>query len=173
MVRLPAVSLGQFLDEAWSEVTGSTAVGQSRPIVEVMGDQANLPSRFAAEEIAVACVATTLAACSMLVGRNAAAVVDRGHVAAAVTSERWFRQVGTPVASSLFAPLSRFWRTSDGWVRTHANYPWHRNALLKTLGVDRDVDAVASAFTERRAEDIEDSVFRAGGVAAAVRTVGE
>jgi CoA-transferase family III len=170
---LAAVSLGQLLDVAWSAVTDGTAIGRSRPIVEVTGDPADLPSRFAVEEIAVACVATALGACSGLTGRNAAAVVDRNHVAAAVTSERWFRQVGMPVASSLFAPLSRFWRTGDGWVRTHANYPWHRDALLKTLGVDGDPDAVAAAFVERRAEDIEESVVNAGGVAAAVRTVDE
>ena len=32
-----------------------------------------------------------------------------------------------------FAPLSRFWRAADGWVRTHGNYPWHRSALLRAL----------------------------------------
>jgi len=25
--------------------------------------------------------------------------------------------------ADLFAPLSRFWRTADGWLRLYANYP--------------------------------------------------
>jgi hypothetical protein len=68
-----------------------------------------------------------------------------------------------------FAPLSRFWRAGDGWVRTHANYPWHREALLRALGT-ADPNAVASAIAERSAETVEADVVAAGGVAAAVRT---
>lgn len=70
-----------------------------------------------------------------------------------------------------FAPLSRFWEASDGWVRTHANYPWHRAALLRCLGVEHedDVDAVGAAIAERKATEVEEAVFGAGGIAAAVR----
>jgi crotonobetainyl-CoA:carnitine CoA-transferase CaiB-like acyl-CoA transferase len=32
-----------------------------------------------------------------------------------------------------FAPLSGFFRTRDGWVRTHANYPHHERALRRAL----------------------------------------
>ncbi len=59
----------------------------------------------------------------------------------------------------------------DGWVRTHANYPWHRDALLSTLGVPADPDAVSDALASRRAVDVEEQVVAAGGVAGAVRTV--
>jgi crotonobetainyl-CoA:carnitine CoA-transferase CaiB-like acyl-CoA transferase len=72
-----------------------------------------------------------------------------------------------------FAPLSRFWRARDGWVRTHANYPWHRSALLDALGVGDDVDALEAAIAERSSTDIESAVFAAGGVAAAVRPLDE
>jgi len=72
---------------------------------------------------------------------------------------------------SRFAPLSRFWRAADGWVRTHANYPWHHDALLRTLGTGPDVDAVSAAIAERSALSVEADVVAAGGVAAAVRTV--
>jgi crotonobetainyl-CoA:carnitine CoA-transferase CaiB-like acyl-CoA transferase len=93
-------------------------------------------------------------------------------VAAAVRSESFFR-IGDRPAGAGFAPLSRFWRTADGWVRTHANYPWHRAALLRELGVPEDADAVAAALAERRARDVEEGVFAAGGVAAAVRSSDE
>jgi crotonobetainyl-CoA:carnitine CoA-transferase CaiB-like acyl-CoA transferase len=96
--------------------------------------------------------------------------LDRGHVAAAVRSERYFRRAGRSAGAG-FASLSRFWRTADGWVRTHANYPWHRAALLSTLGTPEDVSAVAAAMAERRAEEVEEAVFSAGGVAGAVRSL--
>jgi crotonobetainyl-CoA:carnitine CoA-transferase CaiB-like acyl-CoA transferase len=97
--------------------------------------------------------------------------IDRRHVAAAVTSERHFRR-GDERAPAGFAPLSRFWEAADGWVRTHANYPWHRAAMLHCLGLDRedDVDAVAAAIAERKATELEDTVFDAGGITAAVRS---
>ncbi|HSS10893.1 MAG TPA: CoA transferase, partial [Acidimicrobiales bacterium] len=94
--------------------------------------------------------------------------VDRGHVSAAVRSERYFRR-GTQSAGAGFAPLSRFWRTADGWVRTHANYPWHRAAMLRTLKTAEDPDAVAAALAGMSAEDVEEQVLAAGGVAIAVR----
>ncbi|HEY5985113.1 MAG TPA: CoA transferase, partial [Streptosporangiaceae bacterium] len=55
-------------------------------------------------------------------------------------------------------------------VRTHANYSWHREALLRTLGVSENADAVEAAMAERNAAEVEADVVRNGGVAAAVRT---
>jgi crotonobetainyl-CoA:carnitine CoA-transferase CaiB-like acyl-CoA transferase len=44
--------------------------------------------------------------------------------------------------------------------------------LVRTLGTSEDFDAVATALAERSAEDIEERVFAAGGIAAAVRPLG-
>ena len=93
--------------------------------------------------------------------RSAPCALDRGHVADAVRSERYFRVAGQPAGAS-FAPLSRFWPTADGWVRTHANYPWHRTALLDTLGTAEDEAAVASAIAELSAADVEAARVRRG-----------
>lgn len=68
-----------------------------------------------------------------------------------------------------FAELSGFYRTSDGWVRVHANYPHHRQRLEHALattgrpGVDR-------ALRSLTAVEAEQVIRGAGGVAAAVRT---
>ncbi|RZQ61875.1 carnitine dehydratase [Amycolatopsis suaedae] len=69
-----------------------------------------------------------------------------------------------------FARLSRFWQTADGWLRTHANYPWHRDSLLDALGEPDDVEA---AMSRERAADLAERIVAAGGVAAAVRTESE
>lgn len=69
-----------------------------------------------------------------------------------------------------FAPLSGYFETADGWVRLHANYPHHRAALARVLGSD-DRDAVIARLRGRSAEEVEETVCAAGGVAAALRTL--
>lgn len=165
----------QLTAQAWVAVSGDESANQAhhRLPVEHTGASEGLASRFAVEETAVACIGVALmAAASLQHQRDGSAPklgLNRGHAAAAVRSERYFRQGGEPAGAG-FAPLSRFWRTSDGWVRTHANYPWHKAALLSALGTSDEVEAVAAAMAEARAEEIEDRVFGAGGITAAART---
>ena len=140
--------------------------------VAVHGEPAGLASPLAVAECAVASVTACLAAAAELAhartGRRPDVDLDAAHVAAAVRSEAWLRdRDGNGVAG--FAPLSRIWPAADGWVRTHANYPWHRAALLTALGV-ADQDAVAPAIAARPARDVESIVYGAGGLAVAART---
>ena len=162
--------------EAWAALSStSTDTPAIQPVpVQVMGTSGQLVSRFAVEPTAVAAVGVALLAAAALHrqrgGSCHAVSLDRGHVAAAVRSERYFRRAGVQAGAG-FAPLSRFWPSADGWVRTHANYPWHRAALLDTLGTSDDVAAVGAAMAGLQAEDIEQRVFAAGGIAAAVRSL--
>ncbi|HYW26041.1 MAG TPA: CoA transferase [Terriglobales bacterium] len=167
-----------LLNRAWAATAGegeAALPGPPAPL-RVTGPVGHLPSRFPVEDAAIACVGAALLAAAALPrqrsDREPDVAVDRAHVAAAVRSESLFR-LGDRAAGPGFAPLSRFWRTADGWVRTHANYPWHRAALLRVLGVSGDADEVAAALAERRARDVEERVFAAGGVAAAVRSFDE
>ena len=93
-------------------------------------------------------------------------------MADACRSERFFAVDGQTGAG--FASLSRFWPAADGWVRSHANYPWHRRALLQAIEVPADADsvveAVGSAIASLRGEDFEDRIFAAGGSGAMVRS---
>jgi crotonobetainyl-CoA:carnitine CoA-transferase CaiB-like acyl-CoA transferase len=168
----------QLINEAWAELTGgATDSPTTLPArLELTGGSGQLVSRFLVEETAMACVAVALLAAARLHQRRGSAVdvvtLDRDHVAAAVRSERYFRRGGQSSGVG-FATLSRFWSAADGWVRTHANYPWHRDALLSSLGVPDDVDAVGAAIAQMRAHDVEERVFAAGGIAAAVRDIDE
>ena len=166
-----------LIGQAWEAVSSDGApAGQPPPAhVDVTGSTGHLPSPFAVEGVAVAAVAASLLAATAL-GRQrgsptGAVSLDRGHVADAVRSERFFVGGGGSGGAG-FAPLSRFWAVRDGWVRTHANYPWHRAALRRTLGLspDADADAVAVALADLRAEEVEERVFAGGGIATAVRT---
>src|SRR3954454_6420902 len=164
----------ELIDEAWAAlIDGSPdAVDIDRP--ELTGETSALSSRYTAAETATACISTALMAAAALEQRGererVRSTLDRGHAAAAVRSERFFT-VGEGSTGMGFAPLSQFWRADDGWVRTHANYPWHRTALLETLGVGDAVATVPAAIADRSAFELEESVFAAGGIAAAVRTL--
>lgn len=164
--------------EAWTAVTSRT---DPPPELQVIGDTGSLSSALATEDVAVACVSAALMAASALqahrIGRPVGCTVHRGHVAETMRSERRFIVDGRPAGMG-FASLSAFWRAADGWVRTHANYPWHRAALLAALGVgdeDDDVtrESVGGAIGELAADDVEHLVFGHGGVAVRVRSHAE
>ena len=160
----------RLLGEAWTALGG----GELGTELQVTGVRGSLPSRLPVEDTAIACAGAALLAAADLQARRGGpapriARLDRGHVAAAFRSEAYLRLNGAPAGAG-FAPLSRFWPTSDGWVRTHGNYPWHREALLRALGTGEDPDQVAAAIAGRAAHEVEDLVVGAGGIAAAVRT---
>ncbi|MBN9178233.1 MAG: CoA transferase [Microbacterium sp.] len=90
-------------------------------------------------------------------------------MAISYSSERWFRLDGC--AQTGFAPLSSFFRTRDGHVRTHANYPHHRDALLRGLGLPlhTERDDVADALRSRDTDRVVADVTAQGGLCVPVR----
>ncbi|WP_375485391.1 CoA transferase [uncultured Jatrophihabitans sp.] len=174
-----AAAEDRLVDEAWRAVAGDEGVAAGGPVAPELtrtGSPSALPGVVGA--VATASVAAALQAAATLAarrnGRVPTVAVDRVHVADAVRSERLFRVEGRPAGAG-FAPLSRFWPTADGHVRTHANYPWHRAALLRALDLpdEAGADEVAGALGRRTGEDVEERVFAEGGVAARVRTAAE
>ncbi|MGW6924176.1 CoA transferase [Streptomyces sp. NPDC054950] len=158
---------------AWSELGGDPALLAR---VSTVVREGALPARLPVRELARACVGVCALAGAELAARRAGLPevpgvrVDDAAVATAFASERQLLVDGrAPVA---FAPLSRFWRTADGWVRTHANYPHHRARLLGALALPEDADAAAveASLAERSALEVEDTVYAAGGLAVASRT---
>ena len=146
-------------------------------VLWVGGTPGHLPSRLPVEDVAIACTGAALLAAGALHAQRGgdcgsrgspAARLDLAHIAAAFRSETYLRINGERAGPG-FAPLSRFWRAADGWVRTHGNYPWHRSALLRALGCSDDPESVAAAIAALGARQAEDLVVGAGGVAAAVR----
>jgi CoA-transferase family III len=121
-------------------------------------------------DCAIASVASALLAAARLQSpaNPPRAKLVTGEVASAFRSEAYLTVGGASFGSG-FAPLSRFWPTSDGFVRTHANYPWHRAALLKAMAVTDDAD-VAAALAVLPSIEAEALIVAAGGVAAGVRT---
>ncbi|MGY1690100.1 CoA transferase [Geodermatophilus sp. SYSU D01105] len=149
--------MNPLLAEVWPLLAGVPA-----PDVPVTGGT-GLDGPLPVPDLAVGAVAAQLLAARLLTPGDPVRV-DAAHVGVAFRSERYAAVDGRPVGPG-FHPLSRFWRTADGWLRLHANHPHHRAAALRVLGED-----VGSAALRWTAEELETAVVAAGGAAGAVRS---
>lgn len=156
--------------QAWQAVGGSADLTAK---VSYRGAGDVLPSALPTRELARATVgACSLAAAELLAARAGGPVpevrVDEGAVATAFISERHLLVDGRKPTP--FAPLSGFWKASDGWVRTHANYPHHRARLLAALGLGDHTgpDRLAEVLAALPTREIQEKVYAAGGLAVAV-----
>lgn len=88
------------------------------------------------------------------------------QLAAGFESFRHLRVAGRRVQP--FAPLSGFFPTAQGWIRTHANYPHHERALLDAMKASGP-EQLAAALAQTDALEAQERIVAAGGIAAAVR----
>jgi hypothetical protein len=126
-----------------------------------------LPSRTAVGELAWAAVGSASLAAADIEGARSVAL-DPDRIALAYSSERHGSVNGeAPVA---FAPLSGFFPTSDGWVRTHGNYPHHAKALRDglRLGPNAGASEVRAALAGMRSGDAVQAITSRGGICSAV-----
>lgn len=161
------------LEECWKALGGDAGALAS---ASVEANASYLASALPVGAFADATVTAALLASAELAqarGRAKPRVrVSADHVAAAFRSGNLLRVDGTEPAGAGFAPLSRFLPAVGGWIRLHANYPHHQQALLRVLGLrepDPDADKVAAAVAGWLAVELEATLADAGGCAAAVR----
>jgi crotonobetainyl-CoA:carnitine CoA-transferase CaiB-like acyl-CoA transferase len=158
----------EVVEGVWHALTG----GRPGPF-ELTGAEDVLPGPYRVAAAAAASVAAaTLAAGEMLKLREiepGVVTADTRHAAAAFHSEQLLRVDGVG-AGPAWAPLSGNYRTADGWVRLHANYPRHEAAVCWGLGVPGTRGAVAKAVAGRSAQEVEHAVVSAGGAAAELRS---
>jgi crotonobetainyl-CoA:carnitine CoA-transferase CaiB-like acyl-CoA transferase len=159
-------TVGTGTELLWSALGGDPALVDR---VSYGGPSGLLPARLPVMDLARATVAVAGLAAVERAGLRGPVRVDDGAVATAFVSERHLRVDGRAPVN--FAPLSGFFRAADGWIRTHANYPHHRAALLRALEVrEESPEAVRAAIGRRGAEELETAVYAAGGLAVALRT---
>jgi crotonobetainyl-CoA:carnitine CoA-transferase CaiB-like acyl-CoA transferase len=162
-------------EEAWAALGGRSCDLEQ---VRLAGNPAGLlPSRLKVQELMSAAIGSALLAVATLdAARNdtqlAPVSLSAEHVAVAARSERYARRIGSDAGLQM-APLSRFWKAADGWVRLHTNYPWHLRRALDVLGCEDDPGQVGQAIAVRTTADLEDSFAAAGALAFAVRSLDE
>lgn len=173
-----ALTLGEaLLGSEWLTAAGIAAV-------PVLGPRRWWGGMLDVEGLALGSTRLAAASLAALLGRPGRISTSSARIAAAFDSFSRLRIIDARHpqgrAPQGFAPLSRFWATADGWLRTHANYPHHRAALLRALGVNeidpleagqRQVDRTAAALRRLTSAEAERHILAAGGVAAALRSV--
>lgn len=140
----------------------------AEPAVPSPADVVPLPARTRVDALAWASVTAAGLAAGDLAGATGAAA-DPARIAVAFTSERHFRIDGLPV--SAWAEMSGFFRTRDGWVRTHANYAHHAAALCRAFGLTASAGRaeLAEALVALPTDVAESAAAASGGLCVAVR----
>jgi len=135
-----------------------------------------LPSSFAVGTAAAASIgAAALAAATLLQNRGGPATsvsVALRDAALEFRSERYLRIDGQP-PPPLWDPIAGLYRTADGWVRLHTNFPHHRDGVLTLLGSAPERSAVAAALAPWSAEEFDRRATEAGLAVACLRSFAE
>jgi crotonobetainyl-CoA:carnitine CoA-transferase CaiB-like acyl-CoA transferase len=156
-------SFDGVIEQVWAALGGAP---EDLGRLTVSGPERTLSSTFPVTAFGTAAIGAAL-----LAATDRPVAIDTRQTAVALRSERYLRREGY-AGGSMFDPLSAFHRTADGWVRLHANYPWHAAAARRVLGLPEaaGLDEVRAAIGTWRKVPLETALHEAGGVAAATRT---
>jgi hypothetical protein len=148
-----------LLDRVWAElgIEPHPAASAAPPPHAVP-----LPSRLATGDLAWASVRAVCLASG--IGPSP----DPDRIAAAYRSDRALTIDG--LSPDVWSPYSGFFRASDGWIRTHGNYPHHAMRLQAGLGLtaDADADDVRTAILPLSVTEAVERITLARGLAVPV-----
>lgn len=123
-----------------------------------------LPGSFPVSEFASAAVAAALESFS----HGSPQTVDCRQACAVFRSESLI-QTPEGGAFTLWDSVSGDYQARDGWIRIHANYPWHKQAALEVLAAEEERGAVQLKVRDWEARALESAIVASGGCAAAMR----
>ncbi len=136
-----------------------------------------LPTPFRIGETAAAALAALGLAVSDLwalrTGRHQDVAVDSRQATASLRSGHYMKLDGAPVSTERNTVMG-FYPAKDGrWSYLHCNFPNHRAAALRVLGVPEDREAVRQAVAKWDALALEEAIIAAKGAGGMVRTMRE
>src|SRR5215475_13126780 len=106
-------------------------------------------------------------------GRRQRVAVNLRQATASLRSGHYMR-LGDGRVSAARNSIMGVYPSRDGrWSYLHCNFPNHRAAALKVLGVAEDRDSVARAVATWTAADLEEAIIAAGGAGGMARTRAE
>jgi crotonobetainyl-CoA:carnitine CoA-transferase CaiB-like acyl-CoA transferase len=146
--------------------------------VEITGNyDPILPTPFHITETAVASLAAVGLAVSDLwelrTGRRQKIGIDTRQATASLRSGTYLKMDETPVSSARHTIMGVYPAKNGRWSYVHANFPNHRAAALKVLGVSEDPEAVRKAVAQWDALELEEAIIAAKGAGGMVRTMKE
>ncbi|MCK1516733.1 CoA transferase [Bradyrhizobium sp. 190] len=160
----------EILSDIWTSTGGEASALDA---LTLTGDEPQLPSSFrvaAAAQVGVA--ATGLAAAEIWKMRSGQAqdvAVDMRHAVVECRSERYLRVDGNPPPPAWDA-IAGVYKTRDGFVRLHTNFPHHRDAVCTALNCKPERDEVQAALMQWDGEAFESAANAGGGVVAFMRS---
>ena len=136
-----------------------------------------LPTPFKITETSVA----TLAAVGLAVndlwelrsGRRQSISIDTRRATASLRSGKYMAMEGAPVSTERNTVMGVYPAKNGRWNYLHCNFPNHREAALKVLGVPEDRAAVRKAVAQWDALELEEAIIAAKGAGGMVRTMEE
>ncbi|WP_181148114.1 CoA transferase [Arthrobacter sp. MYb213] len=119
------------------------------------------------EGLALAATELCVATINKLVNAEGMYSVDAHGVAQVFASSEHLKVDGRQIPS--FGANSRFFRTRDGWIRTHANYEHHQRALHQALNFET-TENLSEYLLTRSAEEAAADITGHGAIATSVRS---
>jgi len=162
------------LQSLWQQAGGDPAALAD---IHFTNPDAQLPSVFAVGTLAASTIAAQALAAAELWrlrgGRRQPVQVDARRALAMFRSERYLSVDGRPPVE-IRNPLTGFFQAGDGrWVQLHANFPHHRDGILRILQRDDSREAAAAAIAKWKAAELDARLAEAGMCAALIRSPDE
>ncbi len=162
------------LQSLWQQAGGDPAALAD---IHFTNPDAQLPSVFAVGTLAASTIAAQALVAAELwrlrSGRRQSVQVDARRALAMFRSERYLSIDGRPPVE-IRNPLTGFFQAGDGrWVQLHANFPHHRDGILRILQCDDSREAAAAAIAKWNAAELDARLAEAGMCAALIRSPDE
>ena len=136
-----------------------------------------LPTPFRIGETSAAALAATgLAAADLWElrsGRRQEVAVDLRQATASLRSGHYLKMEQAQLSHERNPVMGIYPAKNGRWSYIHANFPNHRAAALKVLGVREDKEAVRAAVAKWDALELEEAIIAAKGAGGMVRSMAE
>jgi crotonobetainyl-CoA:carnitine CoA-transferase CaiB-like acyl-CoA transferase len=136
-----------------------------------------LPTPFRIGETSAAALAALGLAVSDLwaqrTGRHQDVAVDTRQATASLRSGHYLKMDGAAVSTERNTIMGTYPAKNGRWSYLHCNFPNHRDAALRVLGVPEDREAVRKAVAGWDARELEEAIIAARGAGGMVRTMDE
>ncbi len=106
-------------------------------------------------------------------GRQQDVAVDTRQATASLRSGKYMHLDGAHVSTERNTVMGVYPAKNGRWSYLHCNFPNHRAAALRVLGVEEDREAVRKAVAQWDALELEEAIIAAKGAGGMVRTMEE
>ena len=106
-------------------------------------------------------------------GRHQEVSVNTRQATASMRSGKYLQMEAAPVSTERNQVMGVYPAKNGRWSYLHCNFPNHRAAALRVLGVAEDRQAVRNAVAQWDALELEEAILAAGGAGGMVRTMEE